>query len=720
MSLVLGLCAGAAAAQFPMPQQFPQAQPQMPLAPSMPAPGPRSGIATLAYAPSFVQTDRVLAALKAMGYTVIEFSAQSDGTARDKVFTPLSVIGPGTVLPAIIKLPDAEKSSLLDPAPPPPQSANGQMFGGQQQPQQFGGQQQGPVISAVPDIGGSYLHNVTAGGADQRLLIVYDPADFAGLARLQGLLHNQIDVAARQVVIEALVIEVRRDRITDLGINFSGTDNQGSVDFQRSDQGAQLPLVLSFDDALVDVLGTFRASLRALVTQGDAEVLSNPSVLVMDGRQARIQIGQQIPISNSTTNFGSTQESIQYFPVGIVLNLRPRISENQKEVSMQVETIVSSVNASAAGIRSESGALRAPVVDNRQVQTFVRVADNTPFIIGGLISTEKTDKDTGVPFLSDIPLLGWLFKRNNAEKRKNEVIVVLTPHIAPMDDASFSYTRPKDSPAFDSSDNQLFRDSYRIRSGEVFDLAYLRDSAALRELRNAASRVAVAHPELAQDPDIASVLGGGIPGEAILVRRMLWETIRNSGYAKHINPERIVLFERLGAGRGGYRLVFLHDLLAKTPAGQSLLLAFMDPGGGQFEQPAVVPVHVADTLDYGKLMEEQNAAPTIGPQTWTLVLRKQGNTPTSPFEWLRGALVLKRILDLNSTLPLTIKEFYGGRQLVYPTEQDLAQGFQIVDLRTAQYWYEIQNYYPAFEREFNRVQQRITALDQPVPVPGAP
>ena len=367
------------------------------------------------------------------------------------------------------------------------------------------------------------------------------------------------------------------------------------------------------------------------------------------------------------------------------------------------------MNSSGAGIRTESGALLAPAVDNRQVQTFVRVADNTPFIIGGLIATDKSERQSGIPFLADLPGIGPLFRRSTKEDSRNEVIVVLTPHIVPQNSHNFSYTRPKDSGDFDSGDHKLFRDTYRIRSREVFDLVHLRESAQLAELQKTATRLAQRDAQLALDPDVATVLRGGIPGEDILVRRMLWETVRNTGYGKYIDADRIVLFTQ-PPGQGKPRLSFLRDLLAELPQNQSLVLQFDQASGSDVAQPAATVLRVDTPANPATLMGERNR--DAAPREHTVVLRAGQGEKTPPLVWLRDALVLKRILDLNSTLPLTLEEFYGGRQIVYPTADDLAQSFQLVDPRAAQYWYEVQDYYPAFEREFNRVSTRLAQLDK--------
>ena len=169
-----------------------------------------------------------------------------------------------------------------------------------------------------------------------------------------------------------------------------------------------MPFTFTYDETLARTALNLTAKLKALIEHGEAEILSNPSVLVLDGRQARIQIGQQVPVVNSTATAAGITSSVEYFPVGIVLNLRPRINEEGSEVTMQVETIVSAV-ASTAPVGGS--VLFAPTVDNRQVQTFVRVADSTPFIIGGLIATDSKNNRAGLPFLSQIPFLGALFRQ---------------------------------------------------------------------------------------------------------------------------------------------------------------------------------------------------------------------------------------------------------------------------------------------------------------------
>ena len=101
------------------------------------------------------------------------------------------------------------------------------------------------------------------------------------------------------------------------------------------------------------------------------------------------------------------------------------------------------------------------------------------------------------------------------------------------------------------------------------------------------------------------------------------------------------------------------------------------------------------------------------PDSWTVLLSEvnpSGVRGASGIEVLQGVLVLKRILALNTTLPLTIKEFRVGRQIIFPTEQDLRQRFHIIDRDAARFFYEVIQYYPEFEQSFNRETRLITQM----------
>jgi general secretion pathway protein D len=641
---------------------------------------------------SYVQTDKALAVLKALGYTVVEYLQQPGESINDYLYSPNRESLDS--LPVIIKMIDASKTSLLDPPPPDPMPGPPQpMFGMDRQP--------------VPDIGGTFLHQVTAGEPQQRLLIVYDVNDTAPVERLFQILREEIDVPARQVLISALVVEVNSERLRDLGVTFHGTDGRTTFGFERDlSTGEQLPFTFTFDKGALSIPFTFSAALSALVERGEAEILSNPSVLVLDGRQARIQIGKQVPVVSSTSTAAGIISSVEYFPVGIVLNLRPRISVETAEVTMQVETIVSAVAQTSVAV---SQVFFAPTIDNRQVQTFVRVADNTPFIIGGLISSDRQDARTGVPLLSGLPVVGNLFRRTVNTASKREVIVVLTPHIVPLDERNFSYLIPKDADRFDSFGHELFRNAYRIRRTDVFDVGFIQESELLQSLVGRVRAEARFRPEMHRLEPFASLLQGSVPGEEVVVRRMLWEIARRSGFGDEIDPSQMLLF-RPGGERDPTRfdVTFLDRHLAQLHGPtNALVLRFDAVNRGTPEHPFAQPTAAVDyeTIapgEYERFLAELNRRTPDGtPDQWAIVLSDAQAGSTSPLDTLRGVLVLKQILALNSSLPLRIRDFYVGRQIVFPTREDVANSIHVIDHQVARLFYEVRDYYPAFEQEFN-------------------
>ena len=641
------------------------------------------------YRLSYMQGDRVIALLKALGFATVEFSAAQGESVGETVYTVLKEFDS---FPMVIKLIDANKTSLMEP---PLDGGGGKTSGGE----------------SVGDLGGTYLHQQTSGAPENRLFILYEKAYPEQMHSLMQLLRNDIDVPARQVVIEALVVEVDTDKMDELGVSYAlQRENFGlTVD---SDQQGLLPFIGQFDNHWKSDWQGFSAGLRALTQTVHAEILSNPSVLVLNGRQARIQVGQQVPISKTVATNNSVKSGVEYLQTGIVLNIRPRISEDGSEVTMQIETIVSSVNASTKEHKSGNSVLLAPVVDNRQVQTFVRVADNTPFIVGGLISTDKKNNQSGVPFLSKIPYVGNLFKRSSKNDDKREVIVVLTPHVIDTGEKSFSYVIPKDSKTFDSFDNILFRNSYRIRDDDVFDLTFATQSSYYSTILAELKAFHNEHLELSEKEPVFSYLKDIVPGEDVIVRRMLWEIVHKTNYHRYIEDNHILVFQANENAEFGnkFKTLFLGNLLLdlQSRGENALVLDYADnkaKTAGPFEHPRARISHtnVANPDNYVEQISVLNSDDLARN---TLLLSNAVTPPgvrgATALEVLKGVLILKRILALNPSMPVTIQEFRVGRQIIFPTEQELRDKYHIIDYDVARYFYQVINYYPEFERAFNR------------------
>jgi Flp pilus assembly secretin CpaC len=656
---------------------------------------------------SYMQSDRVLALLKSVGYSTVEYSATRGESLTENIFSALAY---AAKYPIVVKMLDSSKTSLMQPALDGGRSATG-----------------------MDRLGGTYLHSSTTGAPEQRLLIIYEKQYPEQLNGLLNLLRNQVDVPARQIVIEALVVEINTKKAQDLGFKYNLVDNktvtnldtQSGVTSQfRSDESSYFDINSRFNgnyynDASTGLVTPFKANvwsrsvplgftatLDAFISDGTANVLSNPTILVLDGRQALIRIGTQFPYQQISVNpVGADRITYQYANTGIVLNIRPRISEDGSEVTMQTETIVSSAIPNPNPIIP-------PEIENKTVQSFVRVADNTPFIIGGLIDKKKQDGYTGVPFLSKIPVLGNLFKSKSESTSDREVIIVLTPHIMDANEKSFSYVIPKDSETFDSFDNVLFRNAYRIRDEDLFDLSFATQSEFYNNILDELREYKKTHPEIPENDPLFSYLKDKVPGEEVIVRRLIWEIVHKSKFHQHIADDHILLFEDNEEAKFGnkFKTHLLSSLLSRITEKTDNSLVFnladhKEKSAGPFEHPrAIISTdQVTDSSSYIERMSLLNAE----DENRNHLLLCPGVSPpgvrgATALDVLKGVLVLKRILKLNHTMPVTINEFRVGRQITFPTEQELKDKYHVVDYDTARFFYEVINYYPEFEQAFNR------------------
>ncbi len=648
-----------------------------------------------------IEADRALALLKSLGYSTVEFSSKSK--TREKVF---DIKGDRDAdLPRVVKVINDSKTSLLeaDPSGSARKSTTSKSKG----------------VQGAPQLGGSHLHSTTTGSPQERLLIIYDRNELEALEKLINVLRTQIDVPAQQIVIEALVIEVNTNRLRDVGVELTGSKNHVKGSFSRPEgtTGNPLTTLLFSRETFTDFL-SLKGKLEALVEVGDAEILSSPSVLVLNDRQARVQVGRQIPIVRSTTpTAGTTVKGIEYFPIGIVLNLRPRINLDQSEVTIQIETIISSISTESA-TKLEDGISEdisfAPIVDNRVVETYIRVADGTPFIIGGLLSTERLDSKVGVPFLSAVPFLGHLFSRKRVENTQREVIVVITPHIVPLEARNFSYLIPKDSDIFDRFDTRLFRNAYRVRDDDIWDLKFIRQSPALQSLLTKVRRSAADNVMLQRQEPFKGLLAGEIPGEEVLVRRMLRDIVKKLEFGQEIETEKVFFFESSNAAGAEVDLVDrgLDEVVApvlEVPEGAVLLTfgAQDEPRSGQsFSYPSAVvqdTIVPTDEKELVAFLRQLNPLDDQGrPLRWTIVLASAADVAQ-----LQRVLVLKRLLELNGNLRLSLQSFHAGLQILFPTREDMRNRYHLIDGEVAQLFYETSpnQYYPAFERIFNRTAQ---------------
>ena len=644
---------------------------------------------------SYIQTDRALAILKTMGYTVVEYRQGKGEISGENNFTPIfsnkvdNLNAPG-VLPIIIKIPDTRTISLVEQSKIKSSSKK----------------------SALGiDLGGVTLDKTTSGEPMQRLLVGYKSSDMRPLAQLLDLIANKIDVPASQVAIEALVIEINRDDLSELGVDFSAASSGVTADFPPPQGGSISPFTVVLDRTLLGSGANFRANIEALVSKKLATIKSKPSALVLDGRQTRIQVGQQIPIVKTITDQVAKTKSVDYVPVGIVLNVRPRISEDGSSVTIQVEAIISETEE-RIGATGGGDVESAPIINNRKVQSFVRVANNTPFIIGGLINEKSSDNEGGLPVLGRVPFIKNLFSVSGTSKVRREVIIVITPHIIKEAGDQFSRVIPQDSPLFDQDNNKSFPNSYRVRQGDIFDLSFIDESPVYQDIVQEVYGRAETDKTLAQKDPYRSILEGKIPGESVLVKKMLLDIISKMDYVDYVDPEKIIYFASSEKDPAGFEVELLSKAIKKIQSNQAMKLTYSVIGKATIDKPFVQPTATVDYIllkdSYkNELIKFNKIGDTPSEDQFTILM-----SPKIPkYERrLYEVLILKKLLKMNPDLDLTLKYFKPGIEILFPSRDVLETTNFVVDRDAARLFYEVNLYYAAFGQEFNRGTAEIGRL----------
>jgi len=265
---------------------------------------------------------------------------------------------------------------------------------------------------------------IVAESTSNTLLISASPRYFDTVREIV----EELDQPPPQVLIQVLLAEVALDDTTELGVDwnlsgtFGGTTAAGGTDFGVSAAIAQFGgLNLTVTGGDVDFF------LRALESQGRMEVLSRPQILAADNQPALINVGQSVPIiTNSVvTDEGNTRNTIEYRPVGIILNVTPRITPDgfvKLEVAPEISSLADSNVQVTEGVN-------AVIINERKAETIVSVQDGHTIIIGGLITTTDNDREDKVPVLGDLPLVGPLFKSTKKVRERRELLIIMTPHV---------------------------------------------------------------------------------------------------------------------------------------------------------------------------------------------------------------------------------------------------------------------------------------------------
>jgi general secretion pathway protein D len=287
----------------------------------------------------------------------------------------------------------------------------------------------------------------------QNAIVIRDTPDRVLLA---GKIIDDIDKAKPEVVIQVAVMEASRDRMRNVGITppssvstafvnpvtSTTTNNTNSSTSSSTNGSATFSQLLGapFSKLLPQGYSITLPSATAnfLMTDTSTQILEDPEIRVVDGQTAKLRIGDRIPVATGSfqagIGVGATAGSInplvntqfQYLDVGVNVDVTPRIHPDH-EISMKVNIVVSSQTNTV-----NIGGINQPVISQRSIEHDIRLKDGEVNVLGGLIQQTDSDQFNGLPGLGKIPGLRYLFGGDTIDHKKDEILIVLIPHIVRM------------------------------------------------------------------------------------------------------------------------------------------------------------------------------------------------------------------------------------------------------------------------------------------------
>lgn len=267
--------------------------------------------------------------------------------------------------------------------------------------------------------------------------------------QIKQFLHTQ-DVIPKQVALEAKVTAIQKDAEKNLGVLWEWSKLPQSPEHEReyetikhtvvNDDGSKqeitdyipvdkvkrhwqanegIPGIIRFGKGAdgYPYEFYFSAKLDALINEGKANILARPNITTIQGQEAVINIGSEVPVPTVSTTNATTTTSLKYREAGIILKCLPRVNE-EGIITVKVHTEVSSP------LYVED--MKAYRFQKRSADTIVRLHEGQTMVIGGLIGSDEAKQWSKVPFLSEIPILGNLFKHLQHSKSDTEVMIFLT------------------------------------------------------------------------------------------------------------------------------------------------------------------------------------------------------------------------------------------------------------------------------------------------------
>jgi general secretion pathway protein D len=253
--------------------------------------------------------------------------------------------------------------------------------------------------------------------------------DTADKVKIAQKIIETIDKARSEVVVDIELLQVNTSKLRELGVSLSS--NQVT---QTLDLGKDVPIRISDLNHLTQnswALTVPSILYDFLKSNSDAQLLAKPQVRITEGEKAKVRIGDQVPLPTTTFNTSNTVgtsivpiTSFTYKDVGINIDLEARVHHN-KEISLKLQIEVSQIT----GFQDAGGGQKQPIIGTRTIESTIRLKDGETNFLAGLIRTDESNGETGIPGLSDIPVLGKIFGKTSVDLRRTDIMMTITPHI---------------------------------------------------------------------------------------------------------------------------------------------------------------------------------------------------------------------------------------------------------------------------------------------------
>ncbi|MGZ4824125.1 MAG: cohesin domain-containing protein [Terriglobales bacterium] len=280
----------------------------------------------------------------------------------------------------------------------------------------------------------------------QNAIVIRGTPDQVALAEK---LVTDLDKARPEVVVDIAVMQVSRDKLKNLGLSppttasiqlqnnvtpTTTTTTTGTTTTTTPTTSGTTGLTLNklanltSNDFLVTIPG---ATANFLFTDSDTKIIQNPQIRALDGQKATLKIGDRVPVATGSFQPGIggvginplVNTQFQYIDVGVNIDVQPTVHaahEVTLKITMEVSSVSSHVNI---------GGIDQPVIGQRRVEHTIRLREGEVSLMGGMLEEDVLKSVNGYPWLSQVPILKYLFSSQNTERRTNEIVFVLIPHI---------------------------------------------------------------------------------------------------------------------------------------------------------------------------------------------------------------------------------------------------------------------------------------------------